>query len=523
MDKRVKLAVATPRVWLGDVRRNTDEILRLVREAAAADARVIVFPKEALSGASCGSLAAHPLMRQAVSDARARILSEGAAAGIEVVLDSCRRGKLLMICAAQSERVSRWDKTCAALQAYCRQNACSLALANAGYGESTTDCVWGGGSLVIDECGSQIASGARFHRDSRLIYAEVPWPGEAPVPVAGLEDLLPATAQKPPFPARPNPFIPEDAAELACRCDEIFEIQTMALATRLEHIHSRSAVIGVSGGLDSTLALLVAVRAADALGWSRSQVIGVTMPGFGTSDHTHGNASALMQVLGVTMRDISIVPSVTQHLQDIGHPLDRHDTTYENAQARERTQILMDIAGDEGGLVVGTGDLSELALGWCTFNGDHMAMYGVNAGLPKTLMREMVRHAAAAHFPEAAPILVSVLETPISPELLPGVQPTEDIVGPYDLHDFFLYALLRQEMSPREILEAAVERLAPKYDRETIAKWLPVFLRRFFAQQFKRNCGPDGPQIGSVCLSPRGDFKMPSDLSGAVWMDELAG
>lgn len=523
MVNQVKLAVASPRVWLGDVRKNTEEILRLVREAASAGAGAIVFPRDAVTGASCGSLAGHPLMQASAQAARARILQAGSDAGIEVILSSQRRGALVLLCEAEPERVAHWDRIRAALGAWCWQHACSLALANAGYGESTTDCVYGGGSLVIGPDGVEIARGARFHRDSRLVYAEVPWSEAAPSPVAGLAELLPADAPKPPFPDRPNPFIPLDPDELARRCDEIFEIQTTGLATRLEHIHAHSAVIGVSGGLDSTLALLVSVRAADALGWSRSQVIGVTMPGFGTTDHTHGNASALMSTLGITRRDISIVPSVTRHLQDIGHPLDRHDTTYENAQARERTQILMDIAGDEGGLVVGTGDLSELALGWCTFNGDHMAMYGVNAGLPKTLMREMVRHAADRHFPGAAPILISVLETPVSPELLPGVQPTEDIVGPYDLHDFFLYALLRQEMSPRQILDAAAERLAPRYDRAAIEKWLPVFLRRFFAQQFKRNCGPDAPQIGSVCLSPRGSFRMPSDLSAAVWMDELAG
>ena len=520
MDKRMKLAVASPRVWLGDVQKNTDEVLRLVREAAAGGSGMVVFPKDALSGASCGSLAAHPVFRQAVAAAKAKLLAEAAALGVEVVLESCRRGSLLICCEALSEQVSRWDKVRRGLQACCRREARTVALANAGYGESTTDCVYGGGSLVVAPDGT-VTQGERFHRDSRLLYAEVSFSDAPAEAFCGLEALLPPSEEKPAFPDRPNPFIPLDKAELARRCEEIFHIQTIALATRLDHIHARSAVIGVSGGLDSTLALLVSVHVADLLGWSRSQIIGVTMPGFGTSDHTHGNASALMSTLGITMRDISIVPSVTQHLQDIGHPLERRDTTYENAQARERTQILMDIAGDEGGLVVGTGDLSELALGWCTFNGDHMAMYGVNAGLPKTLMREMVRHAAENHFPAAAPILVSVLETPISPELLPGVQPTEDIVGPYDLHDFFLYALIRQQMAPADILEAAALRLAPQYDRETIARWLPVFLRRFFASQFKRNCGPDGPKIGSVGLSPRGDFRMPSDLSGAVWMDSL--
>ena len=325
----------------------------------------------------------------------------------------------------------------------------------------------------------------------------------------------------------PHPFVPSgDAEELSKRCREILDIQTLGLCTRLEHIGCRTAVIGISGGLDSTLALLVTARAFDRLGWERSRIIGITMPGFGTSGRTKGNADILMEKLGVTRREISIVPAASQHLKDIDHPLDKTDTTYENAQARERTQILMDVAGQEGGIVVGTGDLSELALGWCTYNGDHMSMYGVNASVPKTLVRTLVSWAAKEHFADAADVLNDIVATPISPELLPTdekgaiAQVTEDIVGPYELHDFFLYHVMRWGFDPEKVLFLARKAFKGSYDDAVIKKWLDTFYRRFFSQQFKRSCMPDGPKVGSVSLSPRGDWRMPSDASSAIWREE---
>ena len=320
-----------------------------------------------------------------------------------------------------------------------------------------------------------------------------------------------------------HPFVPS-GPELKERCKEILSIQVLGLCTRLEHIRCKKAVVGISGGLDSTLALLVSALAFDKLGLDRKGIIGITMPGFGTTSRTRGNAGELMEKLGVTSREISIVPSVTKHLDDIGHSLDNHDATYENAQARERTQILMDVAGQEGGIVVGTGDLSELALGWCTYNGDHMAMYGVNASVPKTLVRALVAFAAAEHFDGAQDVLSDIIDTPISPELLPAaadgtiLQVTEDVVGPYELHDFFLYNIMRWGFTPEKVKFLALKAFKGRYDAATVEKWLKTFCKRFFSQQFKRSCMPDGPKVGSVSLSPRGDWRMPSDACADIWI-----
>ena len=294
-------------------------------------------------------------------------------------------------------------------------------------------------------------------------------------------------------------------------------IQSMGLKKRLVHTQAKSAVIGISGGLDSTLALLVTVRAFDMAGIDRKHIIAVTMPGFGTTSRTKNNAWDLMEALGVTCREISIVPACEQHFKDIGHDASVHDATYENSQARERTQLLMDIANQTGGIVVGTGDLSEMALGWATYNGDHMSMYGVNAGVPKTLVRSLVCWAAANRFESVSEILLDIADTPISPELLPAAetgeikQVTEDLVGPYELHDFFIYNFMRFGYSPEKIYFLAKKAFEGSYDEETILKWLKTFVRRFFSQQFKRSCMPDGPKVGSVGLSPRGDWMMPSD------------
>ena len=334
----------------------------------------------------------------------------------------------------------------------------------------------------------------------------------------------------------PHPFVPAMDDARAARCEEILSIQAHGLASRLAHTGSDHAVIGISGGLDSTLALLVTVRAFDQLGYDRSGIVAVTMPGFGTTDRTYTNAIELVQSLGADLREISIVDSVLQHFADIGHNQDVHDVVYENSQARERTQILMDVANQVGGMVIGTGDLSELALGWATYNGDQMSMYGVNASVPKTLVRYLVDYCADAYEEqgedEIAHVLRDVLDTPVSPELLPTAadgsieQKTEDLVGPYELHDFFLFHVLRHGSGPLKVLRLAERAFGTGtdqevYDHETIVRWLKVFYRRFFSQQFKRSAMPDGPKVGSVSLSPRGDLRMPSDASSSLWLSEL--
>ncbi len=326
----------------------------------------------------------------------------------------------------------------------------------------------------------------------------------------------------------PKPFVPESDSLRDERCTEIINIQTVGLATRLSAINCSKIVIGISGGLDSTLALLVAVHTFDSMKLDRKGIIGVTMPGFGTTDRTYDNAIKLMQELGITIKEISIANAVLQHFSDIGHNKDIHDVTYENSQARERTQIIMDIANAENGIVLGTGDLSELALGWATYNGDHMSMYGINVGVPKTLVRFLVNwFVVRAENGVLKQTLSDIIDTPISPELIPAKkdgtikQKTEDLVGPYDLHDFFLYYTLRYGFSPKRIYYLAKQAFRNEYSKDIILKWLKVFFRRFFNQQFKRSCLPDGPKVGSVCLSPRGDWRMPSDASSAMWLKEL--
>ena len=405
-------------------------------------------------------------------------------------------------------------------------------------GESTTDLVWAGSSLICEN-GSFLAEGKRFARGSRFIIADVDverletlrakehsFGFEGPVPPFCVQDAGEAAPTD--FEAEllryvePHPFVPQgDPEALGMRCREILAAQVAGLTTRLEHIHCRKAVLGVSGGLDSTLARVVTALAFDTLGIPRENIIGVTMPGFGTTHRTHDNSVDLMAGLGITSREVSIVPAVRQHFADIGQDENKHDLTYENSQARERTQLLMDIAGKEGGIVVGTGDLSELALGWCTYNGDHMSMYGVNASVPKTLVRTLVRWAADNKFDATGDIhktLLDIVDTPISPELLPAdkegkiAQKTEDTVGPYELHDFFLYHFFRSGAGPDKLLFLARKAFAGVYDDATLRKWLETFLKRFFQQQFKRSCLPDGPKVGSVSLSPRGDWRAPSDL-----------
>lgn len=411
--------------------------------------------------------------------------------------------------------------------------------AGAGVHESTTDLVFSGATLVAEN-GGILAEGERFARESVLTVADVDVeklnaqrrqnmsfenrPGAAvqscPVPNAE-NDLAYRMVD-------PHPFVPAADAQRRERCKEIFLLQASGLAGRLEHVGSKGCVLGISGGLDSTLALLVAVRAMELLGKPASAVLGVTMPGFGTTDRTYRNALDLMEALGVTRREISIADACVQHMADIGHDPSVHDITYENTQARERTQILFDLANKEGCLLVGTGDLSELAMGWCTYNGDHMSMYGVNAGVPKTLVRHIVQYVADTCGNDTLrDVLVDILDTPVSPELLPTAadgtiaQQTEKLVGPYELHDFYLYYVLRFGFSPTKIYHLARTAFDGKYEPEVLLAWLKNFYRRFFAQQFKRSCLPDGPKVGSVTLSPRGDWRMPSDACNTLWMAEL--
>ena len=414
---------------------------------------------------------------------------------------------------------------------------------SAGFGESSTDLVFAGNGLIAEN-GTMLAQAARFSLDEQLTVADVDIErleferrrntsfrmreeaGESTVIEMELPDALKASALD--RRVDPMPFVPADEAHRSERCEEIFQIQSHGLARRLAHTGCRCAVVGISGGLDSTLALLVTVRTFDKLGLDRRGILGITMPGFGTTDRTYRNALKLKEGLGVTVREIPIRDACLQHFRDIGLPESDRSAAYENAQARERTQILMDVANMEGGLVIGTGDLSELALGWATYNGDQMSMYGVNASVPKTLVRHLVRWAADTE-PDGATraTLLDIIDTPVSPELLPAdregniAQKTEDLVGPYELHDFFLYNFVRAGFRPAKIAFLAEQAFAGSYDRETIVKWLRVFFRRFFSQQFKRSAMPDGPKVGSVSLSPRGDWRMPSDASAALWLREL--
>lgn len=411
---------------------------------------------------------------------------------------------------------------------------CGYIYASAGDGESTTDAVFGGHNLIAEN-GVLLAESALFRNG--LLTAEIdlgrlaferrkntgfPPAGEAekilfelPVTPTELSRDFPKT-----------PFVPSGKADRDSRCETILAMQSAGLKKRLAHTNAKTAVIGISGGLDSCLALLVTVRAMDALNRPRTDIVAVTMPCFGTTSRTKGNAELLCERLGVTLREIDLARSVKAHFEDIGHD-GTLDVTYENGQARERTQVLMDIANQTGGLVVGTGDLSELALGWATYNGDHMSMYGVNASVPKTLVRYIVGYYGETCGDEAlSAVLKDILDTPVSPELLPAesdriTQKTEDLVGPYELHDFFLYYAIRWGYAPKKVFRAALRAFGGDYPREVILKWLKTFYRRFFSQQFKRSCMPDGPKIGSVTLSPRADLRMPSDASARLWLDEL--
>ena len=446
---------------------------------------------------------------------------------------------------ADDEGIGKHNYLCSLISQQSARCISGYVFSSSGFGESTTDVVFAGNGLIYEN-GYLLARSERFCMEEQLIINEIDveciraerrvnttfaankanCPGKEAVRIStefvNSKDLnLTRTFN-------PHPFVPQ-GSELNSRCEEIFSIQIAGLAQRLLHTGAKTAVIGISGGLDSTLALLVCVKTFDKLGLSRKDILGITMPGFGTTDRTYHNAIDLMNSLGVSIREISIREACIQHFKDIGHDLNIHEVTYENSQARERTQILMDIANQTWGMVIGTGDLSELALGWATYNGDHMSMYGVNAGIPKTLVKHLVQWVAENGMDEASKAtLLDIVDTPISPELIPAdengeiKQKTEDLVGPYELHDFFLYYFLRFGFRPSKIYFLAQTAFSGVYDDETIKKWLQTFSRRFFNQQFKRSCLPDGPKVGSISISPRGDWRMPSDASSAAWLKEIA-
>ena len=429
----------------------------------------------------------------------------------------------------------------------CQQSARCMAgyvYASSGFGESSTDLVFAGNGIIAEN-GNLLTESPRFTMEEQLVISEIDietLQNDRQVNTSfmyGTSGLPKEKAQVVDFqvripdgfsltrPVDPHPFTPSGEA-LKERCEEIFHIQVAGLAKRLVHAHAQTAVVGISGGLDSTLALLVTVMTFDALKMPRGQIIGITMPGFGTTDRTYTNACDLIRSLGVTLKEIPIKEACLQHFRDIDHDPSVHDVTYENSQARERTQLLMDVANLKNGLVIGTGDLSELALGWATYNGDHMSMYGVNGSIPKTLVKYLVEWVANHKVDDASRLtLLDIVDTPISPELIPAdengniKQKTEDLVGPYELHDFFLYHFLRFGSYPSKIYFLAQKAFAGIYDNATVKKWLYTFFRRFFQQQFKRSCLPDGPKVGSVSLSPRGDWRMPSDAVSRLWLEEI--
>ena len=453
---------------------------------------------------------------------------------IQVALEGAT---VIVNCSASDETIGKDTYRRALISGQSARLISGYIYANAGEGESTTDLVFGGHNIIAEN-GTILKESSRYVNE--IIYSEIdlqritgerrknttfqPLDEETlvrvPFTVEETKTFLTRTFPK-------KPFVPSDEPTRAQRCEEILTIQAMGLKKRLAHTNARTAVVGISGGLDSTLALLVTARAFDMLGRDKKDIIAVTMPCFGTTDRTYQNACEMSKKVGATLIEVPIADAVNVHFRDIGHDPEDHSVTYENCQARERTQVLMDIANKTWGMVIGTGDLSELALGWATYNGDHMSMYGVNASVPKTLVRHLVKYAADDTKDEALKnVLYDVLDTPVSPELLPPkdgdiAQKTEDLVGPYELHDFFLYFMLRFGYEPSKIFRIACMTFDGEYDKETIFKWLETFCRRFFSQQFKRSCLPDGPKVGTVALSPRGDWRMPSDACVAVWMKDL--
>ena len=628
----IKVAALTPKVTVADTQANREEICRLMDEAEAKGAKILVFPELCITGYTCGDLFYQQvLLREAKKEllaianytqckdylafvglpleyngklynvaaavAQGKVLglvpkthipnynefyerrhfAPGMKQPVPVALDEdtvvpmgtrvlfqCRQmpelkigaeicedvwapnppgvehalaGATLLVNLSASDETTGKDMYRKSLvTGQSGRLICGYVYCSAGDGESTQDVVYSGHNLIAEN-GTLLAESRRFCNESIYTELDIARLNEERrrmstfmtsdesylnVEFSLKEEMTELTRF-----VDPAPFVPGNKADREKRCEEIFMIQAMGLKKRLEHTHAATAVVGISGGLDSTLALLVMVKAFDLIGKDHKDIVAVTMPGFGTTDRTYDNAVSLIKSLGATFQEVSIVDSVRVHFKDIGQDEAVHDVTYENGQARERTQILMDIANKSNGMVIGTGDMSELALGWATYNGDHMSMYGVNASVPKTLVRHLVRYYADTCGDETLQnVLYDVLDTPVSPELLPPEdgkisQKTEDIVGPYELHDFFLYYILRFGCTPKKIYRLAKYAFAGTYDTETIQKWLKTFYRRFFSQQFKRSCLPDGPKVGTVAVSPRGDLRMPSDASARIWMEEL--
>ena len=586
----VKVAASVPRVRVADCKFNAGQIEKEIIIADGKGVQIIAFPELCITGYTCGDLFAQQLLLEEAEMGLMQILNNTrqmdiiSILGMPVPLNGVllntavviQKGKILGVVpktylpnykdlwapippssslalqgaeilfnlSADNEGIGKHAYLRSLISQQSARCIAGYVFSSCGFGESTTDVVFAGNGLIYEN-GTLLAGSERFSYEEQVVISEIDvehirterrvnttfaacranCAPEVPVRVSteyvNSKDLNLTRVFD------PHPFVPQGAA-LDERCEEIFSIQVSGLAQRLLHTNAKSAVVGISGGLDSTLALLVCVKTFDKLGWNRKGIIGVTMPGFGTTDRTHTNAVDLMASLGVTMREVSIKDACIQHFKDIDHDINVHDVVYENSQARERTQILMDIANQTWGMVVGTGDLSELALGWATYNGDHMSMYGVNGSIPKTLVKHLVKWVAENDIDETSrATLLDIVDTPISPELIPADengnirQITEDLVGPYELHDFFLYYFLRCGFRPSKIFFLAARTFKDVYDEETIKKWLQTFCRRFFNQQFKRSCLPDGPKVGSISISPRGDWRMPSDASSEMWLKEV--
>ena len=576
--KKLTVAAVSPKVYVGNPTKNYEEIINILDKYSNNNIDIIVFPELTLCGSTCGDLFLHQTLIDACEKALTKIVDYSKEYSYHIVIGAplkfndklynCAfhiyKGKIVQIVSKKNLTTSekRWfdtgytsnsdiydlniligddfykhmsvtdfvihidaspalvtgyDYHKTFIEEFTKNRNCGYIYSSAGANESTTDFVYSGACLIAEK-GSIIAEGKRFFFESEITIKEIEI-GNAnkdisPIHISNLVDADDT-----------HPFIPSDKYELKKRCEEIIKIQCTGLAKRMLHIHCNKLVLGISGGLDSTHALLVCVEAMKKLNIPLVNLVCITMPGFGTTDLTYTNACNLVKALGATLLEISIKDACIKHFEDIGHDISIHNVTYENTQARERTQILMDYANKIGALVVGTGDLSELALGWCTYNGDHMSMYGVNASLPKTLMRYLVRHIADKSDINTSKILYSVLDTPVSPELLPldkngnMVQKTENTIGPYDVHDYFIYHFIRHHKSPSELLQMSLNAFKDIYTEENLKKWLEIFIKRFFNNQFKRSCMPDGVAVGTVSLSPRGSFIMPSDAHYDEWLN----
>ena len=517
MNKKHRIAAAIPKLKVADVPYNTAEIIRLAREAASNGAELILFPELALTGATCGDLFLLPELQDAAKQATETIAKELQGTPITAVFNTTggrQNSSLTLFPSADPAGPGKVDLR----KQYFSSRTGVSVFASAGIYESTTDEVYDGHAMIWEN-GKLLAESERFCGKSQIIYADINEdPAEFGIDFPDFPEVV-FEAESPAL-----PFIPADRKK---DCEEIFNIQVTGLLRRLEASYSKKAVIGISGGLDSTLAILVAAEAVKRLGWSPDRLVAITMPGFGTTNRTKSNSEKLSELLGCDLRTVDITKACLQHFEDIGHDPADLSVTYQNVQARERTQILMDTANREGGIVVGTGDLSEIALGWSTYNGDHMSMYNVNCSIPKTLVRVMTDWYADKAGGEIGKILKDVLATPISPELLPAdkdgniAQETESLLGPYELHDFFLYHLIKRRETVRAIFSGAEKAFQNKYPADEILRVMEIFFKRFFSQQFKRSCSADGPQATEISLSPRGSWVMPSDAAATVWLGKL--